>query len=51
MANQNRRGEAIETHLIQSQELDLDTYEHLAEAAGLIAEAEARYLRLAEPGW
>jgi len=44
------RGESIEQALTQSQELDLDTCAHLAEAAGLLSEAEAVFTRLAEPG-
>jgi hypothetical protein len=52
MANRNRRREKkIVMQLTQSQELDQDTYEHLAEAAGLIADAEAVFLRLAESAW
>jgi len=51
MGKDDRRRELIEEHLNRSQELDLDTWEHLAEAAGLIADAEARFIRLAEPAW
>ena len=45
------RRESIEANLTESQELDLETFEHLAETAGLLAEAEARFVRLAEHGW
>lgn len=45
------RRESIEAHLTESQELDHETYEHLAETAGLLAEAEASFVRLAEHGW
>lgn len=45
------RRESIEAHLTESQELDQETYEHLAETAGLLAEAEASFVRLAEAGW
>jgi hypothetical protein len=50
MPTPNRR-ESIERHLTESQELDHETYAHLAEAAGLLADAEARFLRLTEQGW
>jgi hypothetical protein len=51
MTTPDRRRESIEQHLTESQELDLETFEHLAETAGLLAEAEARFVRLAEHGW
>ena len=47
----NNRGESIEQSLTQTQELDFDICEHLAEAAGLLSEAEAVFSRLAEPSW
>ena len=42
--------ESIESELGQALELGLQIEEELAEAAGLIAEAEARFVRLAHPG-
>ena len=45
---ENRR-EWIESELSDVLELDLDTEEALAEAAGLLSEAEARFIRLSRP--
>jgi hypothetical protein len=42
--------EAIEAHLATALELGLDTEEALADTAGLISEAEARFVRLSHPG-
>lgn len=50
MNHDNGKNEAIERDLSRSLELDLNTWEHLALAAGDIAEAEAAFVRLAEPG-
>jgi hypothetical protein len=41
--------EVIESDLFEVLELDRDAEEALAEAAGLIADAEARLVRLAHP--
>jgi hypothetical protein len=45
------RTELIETHLTELRELDLDTFENLVDAAGLIADAEARFRQLAGCAW
>ncbi|HEX4384791.1 MAG TPA: hypothetical protein VH083_17655 [Myxococcales bacterium] len=42
--------EAIESQLADAIELGMSTEEALADTAGLIAEAEARFLRLMHPG-
>jgi hypothetical protein len=49
MQNDNVIREAIEARLIQSVELGADTEEALAETAGLLAEAEAAFVRLSHP--
>jgi hypothetical protein len=46
MQNNNAMRELIETELFETLELDLDTEAALAEAAGLISEAEASFARL-----
>jgi hypothetical protein len=46
MQSNHAMRELIETELFETLELDLDTEEALAEAAGLLAEAEARFVRL-----
>ena len=48
MQNEKIR-EAIESELSETLELSLNAEEALAEAAGLISEAEARYVRLSRP--
>ncbi len=48
MQNEKIR-EAIESELSETLELGLNAEEALAEAAGLISEAEARYVRLSRP--
>jgi hypothetical protein len=48
MAKETRRGKAIEKKLLRSRELDQDTFERLADAAGLIADAEDAFRRLAQ---
>jgi F0F1-type ATP synthase membrane subunit b/b' len=45
---ENRR-ESIESELADALELGLDAEEALAEAAGLLSEAEARFVRLSHP--
>lgn len=50
MRNENQIQEAIESNLSDTLMLGLDAEEALAEAAGLLAEAEARFVRLAHPG-
>lgn len=46
MQNNNAMRELIETELFETLELDLDAEAALAEAAGLISEAEALFARL-----
>jgi hypothetical protein len=46
MQNDNRIRELIELELSEALELGFDTEAALAEAAGLISEAEARFVRL-----
>ena len=47
MHNDNPVRELIESQLSEALELGLDAEEALAETAGLLSEAEARYVRLA----
>lgn len=49
MQNDNVIREAIEAQLISAVELGFDTEEALAETAGLLAEAEAAFVRLSHP--
>jgi tryptophan synthase alpha subunit len=42
--------EAIESQLADAIELGMTTEEALADTAGLLSEAEARFLRLSHPG-
>lgn len=49
MQNDNVIREGIEARLLQSVELGADTEEALAETAGLLAEAEAAFVRLSHP--
>jgi hypothetical protein len=42
--------EAIESKLADAIELGMSTEEALADTAGLIADAEARFIRLTHPG-
>jgi hypothetical protein len=49
MQNDNVIRDAIEERLLQSIELGADTEEALAETAGLLAEAEAAFVRLSHP--
>jgi hypothetical protein len=46
MQNDNRIRDLIESELSDAMELGRDTEAALAEAAGLISEAEARFVRL-----
>jgi hypothetical protein len=48
MKNEQMR-ELIESELSETIELGLNAEEALAEAAGLISEAEARFVRLSRP--
>ncbi len=49
MQNDNVIRETIQAQLITAVELGFETEEALAETAGLLAEAEAAYLRLSHP--
>ena len=49
MHNDTRIREAIESELRDALEAGLNAEELLAETAGLIAEAEARFVRLSHP--
>ena len=49
MQNDNVIREAIEAQLISAVALGFDTEEALAETAGLLAEAEAAFVRLSHP--
>ena len=42
--------EAIEAQLADAIELGMSTEEALADAAGLLTDAEARFIRLSHPG-
>jgi hypothetical protein len=42
--------EAIESQLADAVELGMNTEEALADAAGLLSEAEVRFVRLSHPG-
>jgi hypothetical protein len=46
MQNDNSMRELIETELFETMELGMNTEAALAEAAGLISEAEALFVRL-----
>ena len=50
MPNHNHSRDSIEAQLSSTLETGMDTEEALADAAGLIAEAEAAYVRLSHPG-
>lgn len=50
MHNDTKIREAIETELHEAVELGLNAEELLAETAGLLADAEARFVRLSHPG-
>jgi tryptophan synthase alpha subunit len=43
--------EAIESQLADAIELGMSTEEALADAAGLITDAEVRFIRLSHPGF
>lgn len=49
MHNDRINREAIEDELTRAVEIGLDTEESLAETAGLLAEAEAAFVRLSHP--
>lgn len=48
---QTEKRDRIEAELFHSTQLGFESDEALAEAAGLIAEAEAAFVRLAHPGF
>jgi hypothetical protein len=49
VARMDKLREVIESSLFEVLELDRDAEEALADAAGLIAEAEARFVKLSRP--